>query len=66
MVRKKAAKAYIILLVLYALLFIAGLVNMSMGTSIFHTGLPPSVENGVVMGLSLLSLIKAVYELFHL
>ena len=46
------------LLVVFALLFVAGITNLNRGTALFGIGVSPTIENTLVILLSLAGIIR--------
>ena len=64
--KKKLLATLIVLLILFAAVFIAALIGLNKNYSLFSTGLPVGVENILVMILSVLSMIKVIHEIHRL
>jgi len=61
--RKKLLIGLMILLILFALIFILALVDLQRGVPLFGTGLRYDVENVTVIILSILSIVKVIHEI---
>jgi hypothetical protein len=64
--RKKLIVGLLALLLVFGLVFFAALANFSRNLPTIAIGLPPLVENGLIMILCVASLIKIIYELIYL
>jgi hypothetical protein len=64
--RKKLVLGLIVLLLVFALVFFAALANFSRNIPTLSLGVPPLVENGLLMILAIASMIKVIWELYIL
>ncbi len=66
MYRKKALSSLLVMLVIFACIFLVGLANFIRGQAILGLGLGQAMENGLVMAFSLLALLRVIFELFRM
>lgn len=55
--------ALMVILILFAALFAAGLLSLRSGKSLFSLGIPFEVEDGMVMALSVIAIVRVVMML---
>ncbi|NQU99022.1 hypothetical protein HQ533_06190 [Candidatus Woesearchaeota archaeon] len=63
--KRKLLTGLMVLLVLFALIFVLALLDLKKGVPVFGTGLEYDVENVVVIILSLLSMMKVIQEIIR-
>ena len=64
--RKKLVVGLLALLLVFALAFFVALANFSRDIPTLSIGLPPSIENLLIMALAIGSMLKVVWELYIL
>ncbi|MFH1506581.1 MAG: hypothetical protein ABIE94_06380 [archaeon] len=64
MYRRKLLITLMILLAVFLVVFLAVIIAMNRGSTVFSIpGFPPEVENWIVMILSIIAIIKIVWEI---
>ena len=61
--RKKEIIFLIVLICIFAIIFILSLINLRVGIAFFEIGLPPLVTNSIVLVLSFVGIIKTIWHL---
>lgn len=60
---KRELKFLISFLVIFMIIFMIALVNIRRGTTIFGLGLPYLIEDGIILVLSFLSIVKVFWNI---
>lgn len=61
--RRKLVFSLMTLQVMFVFIFLVSFVSYSKNVSLLNIGLNPLIENGIIMCLSILSMMNIIYEL---